>query len=343
MALSSISLSTISSGSTFQRSTIGAGQETTNNSSGQIGAVNDIYRTNQDRENDGRRSSPLGGEDDSVSLSPEALARGEQEEDASPEATRTTPGRAPEAVDDTETADDAETANETQEETEAPEEESESPGELSESEQELVRDLKARDLEVRAHEQAHLAAAGDLALGGPRYDYQRGPDGRRYAVGGSVEIDTSPVPNDPEATIQKATRIKRAALAPQEPSSTDRSVASRADAMKAEARQQLAAERREEAQQSAPSQNPVPVNTAPARPEPDEESGIGIQASESQSAIGALGATGNDTPSSGPATSNISNIGGLSGLNPAAETPSGIYSAQGRNVQTPGSLLSLVG
>ena len=54
-----------------------------------------------------------------------------------------------------------------------------------------VRELQARDREVRAHEEAHKAAAGHLALGGPTYEYERGPDGREYAVGGEVQIDTS--------------------------------------------------------------------------------------------------------------------------------------------------------
>jgi len=54
------------------------------------------------------------------------------------------------------------------------------------------------------------------------------------------------VANDPEATIEKAERIKRAALAPAEPSSTDRSVASKADRLKAQAQRELQQERLEE-------------------------------------------------------------------------------------------------
>ena len=89
----------------------------------------------------------------------------------------------------------------------------EAGSDLTEEEQEQVSELKSRDREVRAHEQAHLAAAGPYATGGPSYTYQEGPDGRRYAVGGEVGIDTSPVSGDPEATIQKAQQIRAAALA----------------------------------------------------------------------------------------------------------------------------------
>lgn len=111
---------------------------------------------------------------------------------------------------------------------------------LSEEELEVVRELAARDREVRAHEQAHLAAAGPYATGGPTYTYQTGPDGQRYAVGGEVGIDTSPVPGNPEATVNKARTIMAAANAPAEPSAQDRAVAAAAASMMAQAQAELA-------------------------------------------------------------------------------------------------------
>lgn len=111
---------------------------------------------------------------------------------------------------------------------------------LTEEELEVVRELAARDREVRAHEQAHLAAAGPYATGGPAYTYQTGPDGQRYAVGGEVGIDTSPVPGNPEATVNKARTIMAAANAPAEPSSQDRAVAAAAASMMAQAQAELA-------------------------------------------------------------------------------------------------------
>lgn len=116
----------------------------------------------------------------------------------------------------------------------------EAPGELTEKEEKEVERLKERDREVRTHEQAHLAAAGGLANGGPQYEFEQGPDGKRYAVGGHVNIDVSPVEGDPQATIRRAEQIKRAALAPEEPSGKDRQVAAKADAMKAKAQAELA-------------------------------------------------------------------------------------------------------
>ena len=119
--------------------------------------------------------------------------------------------------------------------------------ELTEEEQQKVQELKSRDREVRQHEQAHMAAAGGYARGGPSYEYTTGPDNRRYATGGEVSIDTSRVADDPEATIRKAQVIYRAAIAPAEPSSQDRSVASEAKQMEAEARREMAESRRSEA------------------------------------------------------------------------------------------------
>lgn len=118
--------------------------------------------------------------------------------------------------------------------------------ELTPEEQKKVTELKKRDAEVRRHEQAHKAAAGQFATSGPKFEFETGPDGRQYAVGGEVSIDTSAVPNDPEATIRKAQAIKRAALAPKDPSSQDRRVASEASRMEAKARQELAKQNQEE-------------------------------------------------------------------------------------------------
>ena len=128
-------------------------------------------------------------------------------------------------------------------------EDSSKPGQLSEEDQEIVDQLKARDREVRAHEQAHLAAAGPYAQGGPTYTYERGPDGQNYAVGGEVSIDTAPIPGDPEATIRKAQVIKAAAMAPAEPSAQDRAVAAAASQMEAQARLELNQQRQREAEQ----------------------------------------------------------------------------------------------
>lgn len=114
---------------------------------------------------------------------------------------------------------------------------------LTEEEQKQVEELKARDTEVKTHEQAHIAAGGSYVRGGASYDYQTGPDGKKYAVGGEVSIDTSAVEGDPQATINKAQVILKAALAPAEPSGQDKAVASQARQMMANARKELMSEK----------------------------------------------------------------------------------------------------
>jgi len=111
----------------------------------------------------------------------------------------------------------------------------------TEQEQQQISELKERDREVIAHEQAHAGVGGKYA-GAPSYSYERGPDGAKYAVSGEVSIDTSKIPNDPHATLVKAQQIKRAALAPAQPSSQDRSVAAKAETMATQARQEIMAE-----------------------------------------------------------------------------------------------------
>jgi len=112
--------------------------------------------------------------------------------------------------------------------------------ELSPEAKAKIAQLQQRDQEVRAHEAAHMAAGGGLVRGGATYGYTRGPDGKQYAVSGEVTLDTSPVPDNPAATLQKAQQIKSAAMAPANPSPQDRRVAAEAGAMALKAAAELA-------------------------------------------------------------------------------------------------------
>jgi hypothetical protein len=103
------------------------------------------------------------------------------------------------------------------------------------SELQQIQQLAERDREVRAHEQAHQSVGGQHT-GAMSFSYERGPDGQNYAVEGEVSIDTSRVSGNPQATLDKAETIRRAALAPAEPSSQDRRVASEAVLMSVEAK-----------------------------------------------------------------------------------------------------------
>ncbi len=118
------------------------------------------------------------------------------------------------------------------------------PQDLTPAEEEEVKELKRIDQEVRIHENAHKAAAGELAMGGPVYEYEEGPDGKSYAVAGEVQIALREG-SSPEETLQNARKAKKAALAPAQPSAKDRAVAAEAEAMAAKARSEIAKQRQD--------------------------------------------------------------------------------------------------
>lgn len=145
-----------------------------------------------------------------------------------------------------------------------PKDEPASPSETSSLTEEELRELtelKTRDAEVRAHEQAHLSAAGGFAAGGAGYTFQQGPDGKRYAVGGEVPIDVGKE-RTPQATIEKMQTIRRAALAPANPSAADRQIAAQASATEAQARQEVLTEEQKAATKSESTQSPEEENRA---------------------------------------------------------------------------------
>ena len=107
----------------------------------------------------------------------------------------------------------------------------------------VVRELKRIEQEVIAHEAAHQAAGGGLT-GAASYTYTQGPDGRSYITGGEVSIRV-PVSDDPEQTLRDMEQVQTAALAPNNPSAQDFSVAAKAAATAANARQEVAAKNRE--------------------------------------------------------------------------------------------------
>ena len=123
--------------------------------------------------------------------------------------------------------------------------------ELTPEQQQVVRELSARDLEVRTHEQAHAAVGGPYT-GAPSYSFEVGPDGRRYAVEGEVSVDLSEA-GSPQETITKMRRVYDAALAPANPSTQDLRVAAEASRIIAQAQAEVLRQQRvEEGEEGAP-------------------------------------------------------------------------------------------
>jgi CRISPR/Cas system-associated exonuclease Cas4 (RecB family) len=112
--------------------------------------------------------------------------------------------------------------------------------ELSEDEKRLVKELQARDSEVKAHEAAHQAAGGGMT-GAASFSYQQGPDGRMYAIGGEVSISIKGG-SSPQEVITNARQVQAAAMAPANPSGQDFAVATSAKMMEMKAQQELAKE-----------------------------------------------------------------------------------------------------
>jgi hypothetical protein len=122
--------------------------------------------------------------------------------------------------------------------------------ELTDAEKQKVEELKKIDREVRAHEAAHKAAGGSLVTGGASYTYTTGPDGMKYVTGGEVQIDISYDLDNPQSTIDKMRQVRRAAMAPADPSAQDRSVAAKASQIEARARAELYKQQNSESQTS---------------------------------------------------------------------------------------------
>lgn len=137
-----------------------------------------------------------------------------------------------------------------------------------------IQQLQARDREVRQHEQAHMAVAGGLMRAGPHYSHIIGPDGRRYAIGGSIEIDTSERRDDPEANLEKGQRIQAAALAPPEPSAADLAVAKLGARIEQRARAEIA---RREAAANAYAEQASLGDALRIRGEPPKSRGLALE------------------------------------------------------------------
>ena len=173
-------------------------------------------------------------------------------------------------------------------------------GELSLEEQRIVTELQAADTNVRAHEAAHMAAGGGLTSPAS-YTYERGPDNKMYAVAGEVGISTGEG-NTPQESLNKAQTIRRAALAPADPSPQDLKVAAQAASMEMSARAQIMQEKMAQNSQNSNNSN--------------ETSGDAVNSAEN-SAVNStensnVNSTGNSTENS-TGNSNVNSAGNSTG------------------------------
>lgn len=90
----------------------------------------------------------------------------------------------------------------------------------------VLEKFKSTDRQIRSHEQVH-ATIGQTTT--PKsYNYAQGPEGKMYAVSGSVRLDTS-IPQDPKAAQFKLDQIARAASGPADSSGGDNMIVTAAN------------------------------------------------------------------------------------------------------------------
>ena len=188
----------------------------------------------------------------------------------SPRVEQAAKGRAPE--EETAPADDPSSSDESSEAA-GPKRVDGTP--MAPEEIQLLEQLKQTDREVRQHEMAHQTVGGAYT-GGASYEYEVGPDGKRYAVAGEVPIDYGPVPNDPQATIEKMQTVIAAAMAPADPSPKDYQVAAQARQYLLEAKLEASMQRSEMEQArndgaAATSSTATPSTATPSMDESDAD------------------------------------------------------------------------
>lgn len=137
--------------------------------------------------------------------------------------------------------------------------------ELTPEQQQQVEKLKEADAEVKAHEQAHIAAAAGLRTSSPSYQYETGPDGKKYAVSGEVSVSFSQT-GDPQKDMIMAEALKSAALAPANPSGQDMAVAKQAEEMIQEDKQKIQ-ENQPQTDTTQKADNSDPTETKETKPD----------------------------------------------------------------------------
>ena len=105
-----------------------------------------------------------------------------------------------------------------------------------------LRQIAFRSDNVRRRVWQQALVAGPLVRGKPDYDYLIASDDKLYVQSGSVSIDSSPVTGDPEATLQKARRIRNAYMGVPMPQTADHLAAGSAINMGINARREIVSE-----------------------------------------------------------------------------------------------------
>ena len=142
---------------------------------------------------------------------------------------------------------------------------------LTSDEQKMVDQLKARDAEVRAHENAHKSAGGQYVMGESCFATRPDRTARGTPLKAKLELIRPVSPETRRQPYRRLALSERRQTPPASPSAQDRSVASQAAAMEMEAQWELAKKRLEKMKNShavAASQDTLPTqkNRKPETP-----------------------------------------------------------------------------
>jgi|GEM_PF-4441125 len=106
-----------------------------------------------------------------------------------------------------------------------------------------LRDLQRSDRQVRVQENLQRQMAAGFVRGAPVYEYEEGPDGRRYAVAADTEFELPDArAGDPREAARDAANARRAALASAISSPAEQAFAARAASAEARARAEITRE-----------------------------------------------------------------------------------------------------
>lgn len=105
----------------------------------------------------------------------------------------------------------------------------------------VVASMERKDRAVRAEEYAKAARLGQHGRGSPRFKFETGPNGHRYATEGQLAVNTREG-STPEVSIRKARAIKSASLTVGKVTTTDRKMAAQALLLEMQARSKIVKE-----------------------------------------------------------------------------------------------------
>jgi len=98
-----------------------------------------------------------------------------------------------------------------------------------------VAELQRQDTYIRRYAESRALAVGNPAT----YQLVMGPDGKRYAVSGTVDLQAYQTPGDPQSTVREARYIRRIAESGPSLSPADRTAAVEARRIEWEAQREL--------------------------------------------------------------------------------------------------------